>query len=190
MAKPALLSPAAYARHRASRGLVGSSRESVRKAVAEGRITLIDGKIDPTVADIQWAANTRARVRNAGSDPAPIAPQPAAGPIIANDADPRVSYEEARRRRELAEASIAEMKQAELAGDLIRIDAVRHALSSKVSAMRDSFLQIPSRLSPQLAATNDSIEIARLLEGEIRQALEQISTYANDERSLNANPSP
>jgi len=178
MAKVTLMTQAEYAKHR------GVSRVAVHKAIQGERIMLIDGKIDPKVADIQWAANTRARIRNAAHEVAPVAP----APIVANDAEPRISYEEARRRRELAEASIAEMKQAELAGDLIRTDAVRHALSSKVSAMRDSFLQISSRLSPQLAATNDQAEIARLIDSEIRQALEQISTYANNERSLNANP--
>src|SRR3989344_8607738 len=59
-----LLSKAAYARRR------GCDEKAVRKAIAEGRISLIDGKIDPEVADIQWAKNTRARAdskRTAGA---------------------------------------------------------------------------------------------------------------------------
>ena len=62
-----LLTKSAYARHR------GCDEKAVRKAIAEGRISTIDGKIDPEVADIQWARNTRARAdsRRAGTvDPA------------------------------------------------------------------------------------------------------------------------
>lgn len=170
MAKVTLMTQAEYAKHR------GVSRVAVHKAIQGQRIMLIDGKIDPNVADIQWAANTRARIRNAVSDPAPIAPPPAAGPIVANDAEPRISYEEARRRRELAEASIAEMKQAELAGDLIRTDAVRAAWASKITSTRDALLQIPARLAPQLAAESDLVAVTGLLEMEIRQVLSDLST--------------
>ena len=170
MAKVTLMTQSEYAKHR------GVSRVAVHHAIRDSRITLIEGKIDPTVADIQWAANTRARVRNAGSDPAPIAPASAAGPIVAGDAEPRISYEEARRRRELAEASIAEMKQAELAGDLIRTDAVRAAWVGKITSTRDALLQIPARLAPQLAAESDLVAVTGLLELEIRQVLSDLST--------------
>ncbi len=169
MAKVTLMTQSEYAKHR------GVSRVAVHHAIRDSRIMLIDGKIDPNVADIQWAANTRARVRNAGSDPAPIAPLPA-GPIVAGDAEPRISYEEARRRRELAEASIAEMKQAELSGDLIRTDAVRAAWAGKITSTRDALLQIPARLSPQLAAESDLVAVTALLEGEIRMVLSDLST--------------
>ncbi len=57
-----LITPSEYARRR------GCSEAAVRKAIAKKRITAFerDGKklIDPVVADIQWAANTRARVRS------------------------------------------------------------------------------------------------------------------------------
>ena len=50
-----LITQAEYARRR------GVAKSAVAKAVAEGRITLINGKVDPAVADIQWAQNTRTR---------------------------------------------------------------------------------------------------------------------------------
>lgn len=55
MAKVELISQADYARHR------GVSEAAVSKAVKERRITLIDGRIDPVVADVQWARNSRVR---------------------------------------------------------------------------------------------------------------------------------
>ncbi len=54
-AKVELLSLSAYARLR------GVAKSAVSKAASEGRISLINGKIDPKVADVQWALNTRAR---------------------------------------------------------------------------------------------------------------------------------
>jgi hypothetical protein len=57
------LTQAQYATHR------GCSAVAVHKAIKQGRITTFeDGTIDPEVADIQWAKNSRARVR---TTPAP-----------------------------------------------------------------------------------------------------------------------
>jgi hypothetical protein len=68
------------------------------------------------------------------------------------------------------------MKQAELAGELIRTHAVRSAWAGKITSTRDALLQIPARLSPQLAAESDLAAVTALLEGEIRQVLSDLST--------------
>lgn len=47
-----LITKAEYARRR------GVSKQAVCKAANTGRITLVDGKVDPEVADVQWARNT------------------------------------------------------------------------------------------------------------------------------------
>lgn len=52
---PELITPTEYARRTARH------HSTVLKAIRTGRISLIDGKIDPEVADIQWAKNTRVR---------------------------------------------------------------------------------------------------------------------------------
>lgn len=55
----ALMGVREYARHR------GVSHVAVMKAVKAGRISNIDGKIDPVVADREWAQNTdTSRVKN------------------------------------------------------------------------------------------------------------------------------
>jgi len=164
-----LLKQAEYARHR------HCSREAVRNAVASGRITTFgpDKLIDPELADAQWQRNTRARVRSAGADK--TIPTTNAPPIIAVS----VSYDEARRRRELAEASIAEMKQEELQGDLIRLDVIRSHLARKISAMRDAFLQIPARLVPILVAETDPAKVHTLLEDEIIRAMALVNGAAD-----------
>lgn len=169
------VSPVTKSKYAEMRGCAASA---VTRAIAEGRITtiVVEGRemIDPTVADIQWARNTRARADSSGATDA-AERQPV---IAANEVGSVASYEEARRRRETAEASIAEMKQAEMEGVLIRADAVRSAWAAKITGARDALLQIPSRLAPQLAAESDLVAVTGLLEAELRQALAELSTEA------------
>lgn len=180
MVKVTLMSQSEYAKHR------GVSHVAVHKAIKERRIILIEGKIDPNVADIQWAANTRAR---APSSPGAAAIQPAApgeatgvGFTGSGAASADLggegggdSYWNSRSRREQAEASMAEMKQKEMAGELIRADAVRSAWAGKITAARDALLQIPARLGPLLAAESDLVAVTTLLEAELRQVLADLS---------------
>jgi len=143
--------------------------------VAAGRITTFgpDKLIDPELADVQWARNTRARI----AEPSlPAAVAGLAGVIVANEVGRVDSYEDARRRRESAEASIAEMKQAEMEGKLIQADAVRAAWSTLITSTRDALLQIPSRIAPVLAAETDLVRCTAVLEDALRQALSQLSS--------------
>ena len=80
------------------------SREAVRKAVAEGRVSLIDGRIDPIVADVQWSTNTRARADagKATTDTGKVVAGAAAGKQ--QKGDEGEGYWGARSRREEAEA--------------------------------------------------------------------------------------
>ena len=111
---------------------------AVHKAVKAGRISLIGDKIDPAVADIQWAANTRARQQtrapgrsaqtgdllsdgqadpssatDAGAAPGADKSTPAQSPTPAD-----TGYTEARTRRERAEAEEAEMRTARIRGTM------------------------------------------------------------------------
>lgn len=81
------------------------------------------------------------------------------------------SHDKARTRREIAQANLAELKLAELSGELVRADDVRHALARRFVAFREGLLQIPDRLSAQLAAETDQGTIRRLLDIEIRASL-------------------
>jgi hypothetical protein len=171
--KVKLMTQAEYAEHR------GVSAVAVHKAVKAGRISLIAGKIDPAVADIQWAQNTRPR---ADRKPTAALAQPAddrrpepiivANPVASDDND---DYWVSRAKRERAEAAIAEMRRAELEGKLIRADVIRAAWARKISSARDALLQMPHRLSPVLAAESDMERIGQLLDEELRQALLHLS---------------
>jgi len=78
-------------------------------------------------------------------------------------------------RREIAEANLAEMREAELEGRLIRVEVIRAAWAKRVASTRDALLQIPSRLAPTVAAQSDVDQVARVLEEELRQALAELS---------------
>lgn len=180
MSKVNLMTQAQYAQHR------GVSAVAVHKAVKAGRISLLGDKIDPVVADIQWAANTRPRIDQAKREaaaaaqptatlPVPAAPAPV---IVTHPVDAPATpddYWASRARRESAEASIAEMKRAEMEGQLLRADAIRSAWARRIATARDALLQIPSRLAPLLAAESSMDRVAELLELELRQALADLS---------------
>lgn len=91
------------------------------------------------------------------------------------DGESATSWDEARRRREVAEAQLAEIKLSETMGDLIRVSEVKAALAGKISSMREAFLQIPSRLVPVLVAESDPVKIHRLLEDELNTALKFVA---------------
>lgn len=102
------------------------------------------------------------------------APTPAARPELELDED-RITYEEARRRREAAEAQRAELQLAELRGDLVRAADIRAALSRRVASLRESFLQMPSRVVPLLVAQPQAEQMDRVLRDEILLALGQVT---------------
>ena len=116
--------------------------------------------------------------------PAPVlrlpAPPPAASfPPLDRPDDGSFAGEEdhdaARTRLRISEANLSEMREAEERGVLIRIDAVKSALSVAMATAREALLQIPSRLAPLLAADTDPASVQNLLHAEIHQALEHLS---------------
>lgn len=181
MAKVNLMTQAQYARHR------GCSKVAVGKAVKADRISLVNGQIDATVADIQWEANTRARVSRRSRAPGQLSLDGSASPAASSDAvtsGPTApagdsgngdGYTANRARREAADAEMAELKLAEAQNGLIRIEAVKSALGSVFSATRDALLQIPARLSPLLAAESDPATVQTMLYTELHQALQHLA---------------
>ena len=85
-------------------------------------------------------------------------------------------HQAARTRREIAEANLAEMREAEERGDLIRVSAVKATLATIFATTRDALLQIPSRLAPLLAADADPANVQNTLHTEIHQALNDLAT--------------
>jgi hypothetical protein len=168
MAKVNLMTQAEYARHR------GCSRVAVGKAAKAGRISLVNGLIDPIVADMQWKANSRARV-SAHAEPEQGTLLNTSAPGTPADLAPTDGYTGSRNRREAAEAELAELRLAEEKGELIRVEAVKGALGVLFAGTRDALLQIPARLAALLAAESVPAAVQTMLHAEIHQALQQLA---------------
>lgn len=66
------------------------------------------------------------------------------------------------------------MREAELAGQLIRVEAIKAAWAKRISATRDALLQLPHRLAPVLAAETEMERVSHLLDAELRQCLHDL----------------
>jgi hypothetical protein len=103
------------------------------------------------------------------------------------DAEPAFLDEDrdmARTRREIAEANMAEMDEARLRRELIRVSAVQAQLSTDYATTRDAMLQIPARMAPLLAAEKDPAAVQSLLHTEIHQALLTLAGAADHVPSI------
>ncbi len=164
MSKVNLITQAQYARRR------GCSEAAVSNAIKAGRISLIDGKIDATAADAQWAKNSRVRAP-VGQTAAP-APTEGEGKNSQPGGD---GYMKSRSRREAAEAELAEIALAEKSGSVIQVKAVEAVWAQALGATREHLLQIRSRLAPLLASETDPFKVEQLLEDEHSRALQLLA---------------
>jgi len=189
-----LLSKSAYARHR------GCDEKAVRKAINEGRISLINGKIDPDVADIQWAKNTRARVSQGsaaggassgtsgtgggtgqpdlvgeGGTSAPGAGSAASQPgSDKSGTDP--TYMQFRMRREEADAQIAEMNAGKMRGTMLMRDDVDRAMFEVGRELRDTLTACARRIASEVASLPTAEACEEVIDREHRIALQLLVT--------------
>lgn len=98
---------------------------------------------------------------------------------VASDDELGEDFKAARTRREISDANMAEMMEAETRGDLIRVASVKAAIATAFAATRDGMLQIPARLAPMLAADTDPASVQNLLHQEIHHALMHLAGAAD-----------
>lgn len=181
MGKVNLITQAEYAKHR------GVSEAAVSKAIKGGRISLIDGRIDPVAADAQWARNSRVRAGSGnpgrmapgGGDPGAAGQSIIAGRLADADGSTEPgsdNYWNSRSRREAAEAELAEIELAEKNREVIRVKAVETVWSQALGATREHLLQVRARLAPLLANESDPFKIEQLLDLEHNQALQHLAS--------------
>ncbi|CAN5858858.1 hypothetical protein BH11PSE13_BH11PSE13_12320 [soil metagenome] len=176
--KVTLITQSEYARRR------GVAKSAVAKAVAEGRISLIDGKIDPAVADIQWSQNTRARA-DSGRSAAPSTMAEGQASLTPTEGDVGVSrapappaapaepgYADFRARRERADAERAERENAREAGKLVDRDLTERAIFDAFRQLRDAVIAVAPRASPKVIGLGDARDIELVIVGELRKAFE------------------
>lgn len=171
---------AQYARHR------GCDEKAVRKAIAESRISAIPGengrnRIDPAVADIQWAQNTRARADSgragatnatgegagtgAGSE-TPVAPESGS----AASADTGYSHYRALEAKEDLKKKQRDNMVAE--GLLVERKRVDRAVFDAFRALRDKAMAVGQRAAPKCIGLAEARDIEHVISEELRKAFE------------------
>lgn len=169
-----LISQREYARRR------NLSATAVNKAVKAGRITLVDGKIDPEVADRQWRENTDPSTpKNAvtGKPKQIKDPREASSPMELSgvETSPSTGYAKARAAREVYQAQLAKLVLEEKKGELVRADEVRIAAFNMARKARDQLIALPERVLATVVASSDPVEVQRLLEEEIERICRELS---------------
>lgn len=88
------------------------------------------------------------------------------------------SFDEARRRTEVAKADLLELELAMKAETVVEAAKVRAEFARQISAVREAILQLPARLAPVVVAQAALSDVQQLLEVELRQALDQFAAAA------------
>lgn len=198
-ARRSRISQREYARRR------GVSHTAVRKAIAEGRIHADqDGRVDPVEADRLWKQRTDVtkplnsvtgnpqHKRPRGGPPIPVEPKPARGSRKgstngngnghAKGETEEIDYLSRRSRYEDYRARLLELEFLERTSKLVAVDDVEREAFDSARRVRERLSSIPERLAPVVAGLDDIGRIEELLEGEIRSALEELSSSVSGKR--------
>ena len=171
--KRELISQREYARR------CGLSPSTVNEAIKRGRITLVEGKIDPILADREWAENTdpstpRNRItgnpkhtKPRGQLSMPMDLRGRDGGSAGNsDTD---GYLKARAAREIYQAQLAKLQLDRERAQLVRTDEVRIGAFNMARRARKQLLALPERVAGTIAATQDMAKIHKILDEEIER---------------------
>lgn len=157
--------------------LFGVSRQAINDLVRRNVLELgHDGRIDVELARVALSnrvrpsAKTAAAVSSGGS-----APQQTTVETASDESSTVTSYHVAKTLRETAEARMAQLKLAELRGDLMPTADVRATWSKRTAGLREAILQIPARLAAVVAAESDQARCHDILQAELHAVLQQVT---------------
>lgn len=85
-----------------------------------------------------------------------------------------MSYTKARTAREAYNAQLARLEYEERSGKLVNADEVKAEAFRLARTVRDAMMNIPDRVSAELAGEMDARNIHALLTDEIRKAMESL----------------
>lgn len=168
----------------------GVSGEAVRKAIASGRLVrsvVYDEKgrpsIDPDLAEQEWSDQTHPShggKRGAASVKKSLTDDPVTD--AAPPDEPRTTpaaaaatFAQSRAIKEAYLARLAKLEFEEKSAALVKADAVKNEAFKVARLVRDALLNIPDRVSADLAADADAFTVHRKISLEIRKALEGLN---------------
>ena len=153
----------------------GVTYQAVWRAVKAGRLTLLAGKLDVAVADIQWQQNRR-RAPNSVDSPNQATTPSTLGAVPDPLADVP-ALEISRRRREFHEANLAQLRERQKTGELVDLQEVHLAYTTLAANLRAALERIPDKVAPRLAGAEPEA-IHGLLTAELDQALADMAQVA------------
>jgi hypothetical protein len=87
------------------------------------------------------------------------------------------SFTEAQRRREWLRVQREEMELQKRRGELAEIAEIEQVMGSIVSAVQTRMLILPGKIAPRVAATDNVLECASIIEREIKDALTALTEF-------------
>ena len=147
---------------------------------------LLQRGVIPEAAVVGQLVDTRLALQGIvrSTDPARAGEAPTAPDLLApsatvlpKDGD---SFAAIRSRKELAIAQQRELELDREAGRLVEKDAVTRAIEDQVRAVTQGLMQIPSRVSEQLAAESDPNRCRKIVEHAIKGELTNLSRGMHD----------
>ncbi len=160
----------------------GISDTAVRKAIKSGRITLTkNGKINPTLADRQWEANTDPAQVYAIKENSPASPSSEMA-SSSSSGGIGVSYQQSRAIREAYEARLKKLEFDERTGKLISTEMVQREAFNAARKTRDMILNVPDKVIPLLIGKTDIHEMKEILRKELLRTLENLANLFDGNR--------
>lgn len=150
---------------------LGISRQQGYAAVKRCEIPVTDGMVDPEYAGILYQRHTRPRANGKRTSLVPA-------PEAAGAAEPArgvPSYDSSRARREAAEASLAEMKEAEASGKYLLKADVDSVVFEIARAMRDGLTNCARRIAADVATMGNAEDCETVIDREHRALLENMA---------------
>lgn len=174
-----LMSQAEYARHR------GVHRSSVSRWVKDGRIQLVDGRIDPEQAESRLEATEspephhEARRVQLAQERAEKPAQGETGAASADESKDRIQarYKMAMMKEREAKAELAAMERDRQADLLVMREDVEYLLRDIGSTFRASAESLPDRLTPMVSAARDTAGVHSAVEEAVRDLLNEIADH-------------
>ena len=150
---------------------LGENPATIYRAIEDGRISrgVVRGShgwrvLDVEAARADYVANTRPKVSVPSKDP------PSSSGTSSDDGD-NPSYTLERSKKLRVERQAKELQLAELRGELVRVSSVSTLVYDVLSALRSSLLQLPDRISLELADLSEPTAIRTRLRSELGDAL-------------------
>lgn len=173
------MSETKYISLRSFADIVGVSNTAISKAINSGRLIRSvkfgpNGEklgIDPIAGQEEWELSnpTRASKKTAAEN-GPDKPLPSGLP----------SYAQARAVRESYQARIAKIIYEEKIGKLVDASDVKLKAFDTARTVRDFILNIPNRISSELAAETDPSKVHSMLTRELTASLDELARFLKD----------